>query len=291
MANQTIAILCSVGIVCIAMWCSAGISSIGCFILLTIAYYSMKPQFTIDDLINGQSPNSSLLYLLGYSVLVLLLEFYINCSAVTASCGYSSINIQSTCLYTFLPWFFIFGIMVVILMSFPAFKNAFANVIGYFAVAGTANILFTDILRSTDVDAIIRATRDPEEQQRLRDAAESILKICANKSILINQIHETNFLEIWNKLTPLMKPGVSTNTDLQNQLLNLVSVKDNIGECCWYILTGWLVSCIVSYTLAKIGCQKTPEQQKQEHDAYVAKVEADDKAKELNNTVSYTLDS
>jgi len=55
----------------------------------------------------------------------------------------------------------------------------------------------------------------------------------------------------------------------QEELLHLVTLKDNIGEACWYVYAGILVSSIVAYNLATRGCVKSVEQIKKEHDEYI----------------------
>ena len=73
---------------------------------------------------------------------------------------------------------------------------------------------------------MIEKTNDENERKNLTQAAEAIMKICGNKSILINQMNPDNFLSIWEVLKPLMKKGLDKNAldNYQKDLLNL----DNI---------------------------------------------------------------
>ena len=70
--------------------------------------------------------------------------------------------------------------------------------------------------------------------------------------------------------------------------MNLVTIKDNIGEAVWYIYTAILISSIVYYNLATRGCVKSVDQIKSEHDTYIQQQEEADKQKALNNT-TYTV--
>ena len=97
-----------------------------------------------------------------------------------------------------------------------------------------------------------------------------------------------NFTEIWQTLKPLMNPGAYDNLEIKTNLLNLVSIKDNIGEAFWYIYTAILISSIVYYNLATRGCVKSVDQIKSEHDTYIKQQEAANKQKKLNNT-TYTV--
>jgi hypothetical protein len=96
-----------------------------------------------------------------------------------------------------------------------------------------------------------------------------------------------NFLEIWDVLKALMIPGAYENNDIKKQLLDLVVLKDNIGEALWYIYTAILISSIVYYNLATRGCIKSVDQIKSDHDAYIQQQEDADKQAELNNSTTY----
>lgn len=97
-----------------------------------------------------------------------------------------------------------------------------------------------------------------------------------------------NFLNIWNILKPLMNAGAFENIEIKTNLLNLVVLKDNIGEGLWYIYTAILISSIVNYNLATRGCVKDISQIKADHDNYIKQQEEVDKQAALNNSISYT---
>ena len=111
------------------------------FILITILYYMfIKAPLTVatldDDKAYMQYSSSSYLYLLIYFLMVVLSKFGLNASILSNKCGGSIINnIGTAFLMTFIPWIFIFGGVIAILIVFPGFKSAFSNVIGYFAVS------------------------------------------------------------------------------------------------------------------------------------------------------------
>ena len=198
-------------------------------------------------------------------------------------------NIGAAALFTFIPWILMFGVMLAILIMFPGFKSAFSDVLGYYAVSNSANDLFSSILIGTDINEQIETSSDPSRKQELTKAAEAIMKICGNKSILINQMNPENFINIWDNLKPLMLPNAYENTDIKQQLLNLVVLKDNIGEAFWYVYTAILISSIVYYNLATRGCVKSVDQIKSDHDAYIKQQEEANKTQELNNSTTYTL--
>ena len=268
------------------------------FIIITIIYFVFpsigKPQLNLIDLTEeGVSPDyyyrniRSLAFYLG---LVVVSQLCLNIGYLMSKCGGSlDKNIGAAALFTFIPWILIFGVMLAVLIIFPSFKNAFSNVIGYYVVSGQANELFGSILLGTDLNEMIDETKDETEKNKLTKAAEAIIKICGNKSILINQMNADNFLQIWETLKPLMIPGSYDNIDIKQKLLDLVILKDNIGEAFWYVYTSILISSIVYYNLATRGCVKSVEQIKSDHDNYIKKEEEINKQNELNNSTKYTI--
>jgi hypothetical protein len=268
------------------------------FIIITIIYFVFpsigKPQLKLVDLTEeGVSPdyyNRNIRSLAFYLALVVVSQLCLNIGYLMSKCGGSlDKNIGAAALFTFIPWILIFGVMLAVLIIFPSFKSAFSNVIGYYVVAGGANDIFGSILLGTDLNEMIDSTKDEMEKNKLTKAAEAIIKICGNKSILINQMKPDNFLQIWETLKPLMITGSYDNVEIKQNLLDLVILKDNIGEAFWYLYTSILISSIVYYNLATRGCIKSVEQIKTEHDDYIKKEEELNKQNELNNSTRYVV--
>jgi hypothetical protein len=225
-----------------------------------------------------------------YLGVVIVSQFFLNTNYLMSKCGGSlDKNIGAASLFTFIPWVLIFGVMLAVLIIFPGFKSAFSDVIGYYVVSRPANDIFGSILLGSDLNEMIEKTSDPIKKKELTQAAEAIVKICGNKSILINQMNPDNFLEIWNVLKALMVPGAYENMEIKKDLLELVVLKDNIGEALWYIYTSILISSIVYYNLATRGCIKSVDQIKSDHDAYIEQQEKVDKQNELNNSTNYVM--
>jgi hypothetical protein len=86
-----------------------------------------------------------------------------------------------------------------------------------------------------------------------------------------------------------MIKGSYDNIDIKQKLLDLVILKDNIGEAFWYVYTSILISSIVYYNLATRGCIKSVEQIKSDHDNYIKKEEELNKQNELNNSTKYVI--
>ena len=268
------------------------------FTVITMVYFLApsigKPELFLSDLMSEESKadyySRTLKSLAFYLGVVIVTQFFLNTNYLMSKCGGSlDKNIGAAALFTFIPWVLIFGVMLAVLIIFPGFKSAFSDVIGYYVVSGPANDIFGSILLSSDLNEMIEKTSDPNKKHELTQAAEAIVKICGNKSILINQMNPENFLEIWNVLKALMVPGVYENMQIKKELLELVVLKDNIGEALWYIYTSILISSIVYYNLATRGCIKSVDQIKSDHDAYIEQQEQVDKQNELNNSTKYVM--
>jgi hypothetical protein len=267
------------------------------FIIITILYFAFpsigKPQLTLDNLtkegVNPDFYSKNIKSLVFYLGVVVVSQLFLNIGYLMAKCGGSlDKNIGAAALFTFIPWILIFGVLLTVLIIFPGFKNAFSDVIGYYVVADGANNIFASILLGTDLNDMISKAETKEEKDNLTRAAEAIMKIVGNRSILINQMNPDNFISIWDTLKPLMTAGSYENDIIKQELLNLVVLKDNIGEAFWYVYTAILISSIVYYNLATRGCVKSVDQIKEDHDAYIKEQEAAAEQKAATAT-TYTI--
>jgi hypothetical protein len=267
------------------------------FIIITILYFAFpsigKPQLTLDNLtkdgVNPEFYSKNIKSLLFYLGVVVVSQLFLNIGYLMAKCGGSlDKNIGAAALFTFVPWILMFGVLLAVLIIFPGFKNAFSDVIGYYVVADGANNIFSSILLGTDLNDSIARAETKEKKDELTKAAEAIMKIVGNRSILINQMNPDNFISIWDSLRPLMTPGSYENDVIKQELLNLVVLKDNIGEAFWYVYTAILISSIVYYNLATRGCVKSVDQIKEDHDAYIKEQEAAEEQKAATAT-TYTI--
>ena len=272
------------------------------FILTTVFYYmALKPVLSFDDLIDTKkyeeySKNNNL-YLGIYLALVMLIQFIVNASVISTTCGGSiSENIGAAGVLTFIPWSLIFGVIIIVLMIYPGFKSAFSDVIGYFYISGPATQIITELLVNRDVEKKLTGNETKEERESLEDAADIIVKICGNTSILINQIVPDNFQDYWKILNPLKKPqyrddNSAETKDIRQKLFDLVVTRDNIGEALWYIYTGLLLTSIVQLKITTRGCNTDPATMEKNYNEFLKKQEeANAKQAEADSTV-YTITS
>jgi len=273
------------------------------FILTTLFYYiALKPTMTLDvfsDPPKYQSYiKSNYLYLAIYLLLVIVIQFIINSSIISTTCGGNiSENMGAAGLITFIPWILIFGIIIIVIVVFPGFKSAFSDVIGYYYVSNSANKVLTELLVNKDLESNIAGKNiDPTEKKALEDAADAIVKICGNTSILINQIVPDNFTKYWNILKPLMKPQYQNDAsgevlNLKNQLFELVVTRDNVGEAMWYLYTGFLLVSLVQLKISLRGCKSNPATMEKNYQEYQKQQEEANKKQKMATGTSYTITS
>ena len=251
-------------------------------------------------------------------MLIIVVQFIVNASIITTTCGGSiSENMGAAGLLTFIPWTLIFGVVVAIIIVYPGFKSAFSDVIGYFYVAGSANNILTELLINPELEKAlndntnannIKPSSPPEElvggknkkqlggstKQQLQEAADAIVKICGNNSILINQIVPSNFMDYWTTIKPLRKEKYQNDNspetiDIQNRLFELVVTRDNVGEAMWYIYTGILITMIVQLKIATRGCVMNPDTMVQNYDTYLANEQQNATQQETATSTVYTI--
>ena len=298
------------------------------FLLTTLFYYmALKPNYTYEMSIdlnkNKQYTTNSYMYLAIYFLLVMVIQFIVNASIITSTCGGSiTENLGSSGVFTFIPWTLIFGVIAVILTIYPGFKSAFSDVIGYYWVYGSANKVITELLINRDVEKSLKEGLPTESntqsvpqlppvgqmvggykglkggaisKEQVEEAADTIVKICGNTSVLINQIVPSNFNEYWRILTPLMKEKYQNDgpeaTQKKKELFELVVTRDNVGEAMWYIYTGLLLTSLVQLKMTTQGCSSNPQTMEKNYQKFLAS-EKEAKAKnQLSTSTTYTITS
>jgi hypothetical protein len=121
------------------------------------------------------------------------------------------------------------------------------------------------------------------------------MKMVGNVSIMINQIVPSNFLQYWQMLLPLMKdkyqssPNSVETATKEQALLDLVVMRDNIGEACWYIYTSILLISIIQYRIATKKCENDPKLMNAKYDDYLEQQKKVEATKKLANSTAYTL--
>lgn len=271
------------------------------FLLTTIFYYmilkpKLKYEYMLDPARYKHYISNAYMYLACYLLLIMVVQFIVNSYAISSMCGGSvTENMGRAGVYTFIPWTFLFGVLLLVLMIYPGFKSAFSDVIGYFYVSSSANKILTELLIDKDVQQKINEdpTMTSEKKNALENAADTIVKIMGNTSILINQIVPLNFNQYWNILTPIMKDKYQTNNseteNLKQKLFELVVSRDDVGEAMWYIYTGVLLVSIVQLKITTGGCNTSSETQQANLQQYQQQQEVKDAQTKKATSTTYTI--
>ncbi len=271
------------------------------FVIITVIYYSfLKPVWKLQNLKDADSVadtarNQKYMAAI-YFMIVLFFQFVINANSMTHKCGGSlGSNIAAAAGMTVWPWIFIFGIMMLFIMAFPGMKTAFSDVIGYFAVSYSANNLLADLLIDTEVDAQLKAENvDDKTREAMQSAAQAIVKLMGNVSILVNQVVPGNFIKYWETLTPLMKPKYANDPDgaatlaKKEKFLELATFRDNIGEACWYLYTGIFLIMIIQNNIVTYKCDTDPRLMNAKYDEYQKQQREKEEAAK-NEEVAYRM--
>jgi hypothetical protein len=209
--------------------------------MATIFFYVvMNPKLTLGILADANTMRTHVLrrykMLSIYFFIVVVSQIAINIFMLIKTCGGSVVNnIGSALLITIIPWVIIFGAVIAVVNFFPGFKSAFSNVIGYYVVAGSAKKVLSELLVNVELDTQIdeATSGDTTKKDALKATADTMLKMFGDLSVMINQIVPSNFNEYWKMITPMMKQKYqddNASQGLKEQLLNIVGLRDNIGE-------------------------------------------------------------
>jgi hypothetical protein len=266
------------------------------FLLITSVYFSwLKPMnkykfhLVADTL--GDYNTTNYKYTLIYFIVLFVIQICVGWSVVNATkCDIVQDKgrvLGEVFKSTALPWLFIFGFSLVVVLLKPNFKSVFSNVYGYFTVSAKANSLLTELLKNEKQVKAAAAAATTADPTTIQNTADAILKICGDTGILVNQITPINFIEYMKMLQPLMKDNyseavlkfdASRSTDPDKvfqytgtkgeamggfqdpdnifyKLFEVVERRDSIGEYAWYIYTALFVIAIVSYNIAMIPCR------------------------------------
>lgn len=271
------------------------ILSLSSFIILTFVYcIKLKSRMTFaifnDDKSLTDMKRFEHYSLAGYFALVIISQISLNVMSMYFKCGGDFIDsLTNATSLTILPWSLIFGVVIITIMMFPGFKSAFSDVIGYFYISSKAN----EVLNTLLVDKNIRMDNlQPSEKDKMRDAADLVMKIYGNTSILINQIVPSNFIQLWDQMRILRKPEYQDDNNantaaLKEQLFGLVVARENVGEAMWYIYTGFLIISLVKMNIETRGCSSNIDVMESKYKKFLSTEDDKIKQGELSSKVVY----
>lgn len=224
----------------------------------------------INNVENISKNNFTSLFI--YILLILIGNYFINLNISTIICG-GDPQFYETFLITVIPWTLIFILLIILLVMFPGWLSPFSNTIGYFfANMMGLNDLMNSILKPT---AELKSGTVPKPGSPEALLQYNLTQIYGDKALLINEITEENFITFWERLKnggllniPFINKMKKENIYLQNQLFNLVVVKNTVAQYIWFVLTGLLVTSIGYNYLVTNGCNANIDQLENTHNAY-----------------------
>jgi hypothetical protein len=211
-------------------------NSLGTFFWLSFIFIFIKTKVTLPYY-------ADILFLL----LIMLFMYFINVNIMYENCG--AVNTWSVISSTIFPWTFIFGIMMVGLNVFPAWKTPFSNTFGLLiARFAGCNTAFLQMLKpQTDVSAKLQYVyQDP--------------------SLLVNRFTVKNFDETIQTISEIM-----VGTLLVDEFKKYIILKELISEWIWYLLTASIVISISYNSIMSGNCTKTKAQYVDNHNLAMAK--------------------
>ena len=262
-------------------------------VTMLVYYYVFKPTSTTETLQEDKTKQYASLG--GFFVVNLILQLIVNVSVVMNICKDSGSNnliknLLSAAFFTFFPWMFIFGTIVLILILYPGFKSGFSDVVGYFFIYDAANNILNQLI---DVNKKTENGSQSPSQATIV-ASEAVQKIYGNTGILINKIVPDNFVYVWdNILKPLFSDNIQKDADnlnkLKEELLQVAIQRDNIGEAMWFLYTGIIVISIISYNISSKACANDPASMQKKYKQYLDEEQAKIEQKAKQESTEYTL--
>ena len=237
-------------------------ASIVFFLVLTLVYFVFK-YYT-------KSPAMIKIWTGIYFLVLILVQFFINLGLTNEICGFTQYSVALTT--TIIPWLFIFGILNILLMTFPSWLNPFSNTIGYlFTYITGISAFFKEILKDRTMLKL-----GPQQADMLT----AINNVYEDKSLIINSMTLSN-LPVWWET---MKKGglLKSNVGQQHydELLGFIKMKTEIAEFIWYALTGVLTTSVSYNAILNSGCQQSVKEMEKRHAQYLAQESKIAKTKE-----------
>lgn len=225
----------------------------------------------IDDkgIRTNSNPQSKIALLqIAFMVGLFLMMYSFNIKTYALNCPVDSKNFAlNAFLYTFLPFIFIMGTLITILVMMPGWKAPFSNTIGFFIVKNVWARRLFKLQEWIKVDGAGDEATGPLKR----------FNSINNRTFFVNELTPDNFFEGIKSLN--IGPGLQFDfhpknvpnpkqegTDMPNpmskgvnimkQLYSAVILKDMISEFIWYFLGGLLAYSVSQINIIDGACEK-----------------------------------
>lgn len=242
------------------------------FVIITTIYFIVKYK-TYDP---TDKSSTGKIYGGIYLLLLIVGEYSLNLSLTNVMCG--SNQLGTAIFITLFPWLFIFGLLYIMLTVFPGWLSPFSNTFGY-GVAKLSGL-------SGFLDKIMKEKLDLG-QGASTEASQVLEHIYSDKSLLINEITDSNIDRFWTNMQVIFKPSEYTEKNKQD-LAGFVRLKDTVSEYIWYMLTGTLVTSVSYNYVVNKGCTQSVKELKKRRDEYQKDLAAKQQAEATNKPKMYS---
>ena len=226
------------------------------FFIITSIFFTIKYYIGSDRTPGGLTKQK--IFMGVYVLLIIVGEYFINLNLTNTMCGTN--QWETAMLVTIIPWVIIFGLLNVMLMVFPGWLSPFSNTFGY----GIARLAGLNGLMNEIIEPDIKDT----SSKQMKSMQEALAHIYSDRSLLVNEITQTNFDNFWQKMSVVFKKGVVNNQLLKEKLRNMVRLKDLVAQYLWYMLTGILVTSVGYNYTVNVGCSQSVQEMQKRHDDY-----------------------
>lgn len=215
-------------------------------VLITIAYFVLRTKMNISKL--SETAQTSLPFI--YLFIMILVQTATNSYALEKLCG--TVDMGRVIIATVIPWVFVFGVLIILLKSFPGWKAPFSNTIGYLFISGSAAKIIPEIFKGKMTGNNSGA------------AAQALEFIYDDQSLLINEITPTNFDSFWAKMegSNLIQQKAQLS-EYKQELRKLVQLKDTFATAIWYLMTGFLVTSFSYHNMVSAKCERSKQEMEQ----------------------------
>lgn len=210
----------------------------------------------IDDkgIATNSNPQSKIALLqLAFMVGLFLMMYSFNIKTYALNCPVDSKNFAlNAFLYTFLPFIFIMGTLIAILVMMPGWKAPFSNTIGFFLVKNVWARKLFNLQEWIEVDDSDDTVTGPLKR----------FNSINNRTFFVNELTPDNFFKGIESLN--IGPGLQFNfhneksggVNIMKQLYAAVILKDMISEFIWYFLGGLLTYSVSQINIIDGACEK-----------------------------------
>lgn len=242
------------------------------FAIITTIYFIIKYK-TYDP--TGKSSTGKI-YGGIYLLLLIVGEYALNLNLTNVMCGS---NQWGTAVFvTLFPWLFIFGLLYVMLSVFPGWLSPFSNTFGYGIAKLSGLSGFLDKIMKEKL--VLGQGASPEAGQVLEH-------IYSDKSLLMNEITDSNLDRFWTNMEVIFKPTEYTEKN-KLDLGSFVRLKDTVSEYIWYMLTGSLVTSVSYNYVVNQECTQSVKELKKRRDEYEKDLAAKQQAAATNAPKVYS---